>query len=96
MLHASPPAWAHLLPGYGGFRMLSDAILTHGGPQAGPLLAALAWLAGTAAVAAVLFGRNMRTTHDGAAGLADPKVIVSTGASPASKWTMPSVRITPK
>jgi hypothetical protein len=62
MLHASPPAWAHLLPGYGGFRMLSDAILTHGAPQAGPLLAALAWLAGTAAVAAVLFGRNMRTT----------------------------------
>jgi hypothetical protein len=63
MLHPSPPAWAHLLPGYGGFRMLTAAILTHGPTQPGPLLAALAWLAGAAAAAALLFGRNMRTAR---------------------------------
>ena len=29
MLHATPPDWAHFLPGYGGFRVLTNAILTH-------------------------------------------------------------------
>jgi hypothetical protein len=61
MLHASPPAWAHVLPGYGGFRILTNSILTHGLPQAGPLLVALAWLAGAAVAAGLLFRRNMRT-----------------------------------
>ena len=55
------PAWAHFLPGYGGFRMLTNAVLSHGFTQAGPLLTALAWLTGTAVAAALLFGRNMRT-----------------------------------
>ena len=63
MLRASPPAWAHFLPGYGGFRMLSNAVLTHGAIQTGPLLAALAWLAAAAVAAALLFGRNMRTAR---------------------------------
>jgi hypothetical protein len=44
MLHATPPDWAHFLPGYGGFRVLTNAILTHTF-QAGPLLTALVWLA---------------------------------------------------
>jgi hypothetical protein len=60
MLHATPPAWAHFLPGYGGFRVLTNAVLTHGSPQAGPLLASLAWLAGVAVVAALLFRQTMR------------------------------------
>ena len=64
MLHTSPPAWAHFLPGYGGFRMLTNAVLTHGFAQAGPLLTALAWLAGAAVAAALLFGHNMRTARN--------------------------------
>jgi hypothetical protein len=61
MLHVTPPGWAHLLPGYGGFRVLTDAILTPGSPQTGPLLTALAWLAGTAVAAGLLFRHNMQT-----------------------------------
>jgi ABC-2 family transporter protein len=63
MLHAAPPAWAHFLPGYGGFRVLTSAVLTHGFNQAVPLLIALAWLAGATGAAAVLFHRNMRTAQ---------------------------------
>src|SRR6266705_5621289 len=63
MLHTTPPAWAHYLPGYGGFRILTDAILTHNFDQAGPLLIALAWLAGAAVAASVVFRRSMRTAH---------------------------------
>jgi hypothetical protein len=63
MLHATPPAWAHLLPGYGGFRLLTNAILTHGPTQAGPLLIALAWLVGTVVAASLLFRRNMQTAR---------------------------------
>jgi len=69
MLHATPPAWAHLLPGYGGFRLLTNAILTHGPIQGGPLLIALAWLTGAAGAATLLFRHNMRTagrTHSAA------------------------------
>ena len=61
MLHATPPAWAHVLPGYGGFRILTSAVLTHGLPQGGPLLIALAWLAGAALAAGLLFRHNMKT-----------------------------------
>lgn len=63
MLQPTPPGWAHALPGYGGFRMLTSAILTPGFTQTGPLLIALAWLAGTAVTAALLFRRNMRTAR---------------------------------
>jgi hypothetical protein len=69
MLHATPPTWAHLLPGYGGFRLLTNAILTHGPIQGGPLLLALAWLTGAAVAASLLFRHNMRTAgwaHSGA------------------------------
>lgn len=61
MLQPTPPGWAHVLPGYGGFRVLTSAILTPGFTQTGSLLIALAWLAGTAVIAALLFRRNMRT-----------------------------------
>jgi ABC-2 family transporter protein len=71
MLHATPPAWAHFLPGYGGFRVLTDAILTRGFDQAGPLLIALAWLAGLLIAASAVFRHNMRTA--GAAGRRGPR-----------------------
>jgi hypothetical protein len=61
MLRPTPPAWAHVLPGYGGFRILTNAVLTNGAPGVGPLLTALAWLAATTVAAAVLFRRNVRT-----------------------------------
>jgi hypothetical protein len=63
MLHATPPGWAHFLPGYGGFRVLTNAILTHGFSQAGALLIALAWLAGATVAASVVFRHNMRTAR---------------------------------
>jgi hypothetical protein len=63
MLHATPPGWAHLLPGYGGFRMLTNAVLIDGLAQVGPLLAALAWLAGAGVAAGLLFRHNMRTAR---------------------------------
>jgi hypothetical protein len=65
MLHATPPAWAHLLPGYGGFQLLTNAILTHSPIQGGPLLIALAWLTGVAVAASLLFRQNMRTAGQG-------------------------------
>src|SRR5262249_29723276 len=61
ILHATPPTWARLLPSYGGFRLLTNAILTHGPIQGGPLLIALTWLTGAAAAATLLFRHNMRT-----------------------------------
>ncbi len=33
MLYPAPPAWAHFLPGYGGFRVPADAMLTPGFPR---------------------------------------------------------------
>lgn len=65
MLHATPPAWAHFLPGYGGFRLLTNAVLTHSPAQAGPLLITLAWLAGAAVAASLLFRHTMRTAGRG-------------------------------
>jgi hypothetical protein len=70
MLHPTPPTWAHLLPGYGGFRILANAVLTNARPQAAPLLAALAWLAATAVIAGLLFRRNMRTARRSRSGVA--------------------------
>jgi len=63
MLYPAPPAWAHFLPGYGGFRVLTDALLTPGFTRGGALLIALAWLAGAAVAAGLLFRRNMRTAR---------------------------------
>jgi hypothetical protein len=63
MLYPAPPAWAHFLPGYGGFRVLTDAMLTPGFTQDGALLIALAWLAGAAVAADLLFRHSMRTAR---------------------------------
>ncbi len=65
MLHAAPPAWARLLPGYGGFRVLTNSVLTHGLGSPWPLLAALAWLAGLTVAAGVAFRHSMGTAHAG-------------------------------
>lgn len=55
VLHPDPPAWAHTLPGYGATRVLIDAAVTLGFDATGPLLIALAWPAGLALAATVLF-----------------------------------------
>ena len=60
MLHQTPPTWAHLLPGYGGFRIPANAVLTPGFPQTDPLLIALARLAAVTAAAGLLFRHNMQ------------------------------------
>lgn len=57
MLRPQPPRWAQSLPGYGTTRMILDTGLSDGFDTAGPLLAALGWLFGLTAVAAVLFRR---------------------------------------
>ncbi|HUZ54339.1 MAG TPA: hypothetical protein VMU94_17670 [Streptosporangiaceae bacterium] len=64
MLRASPPAWTHFLPGYGGFRVLTSATLTPSFSQPGSLLVALAWLAAATAVATVMF-HNLRIAGRG-------------------------------
>jgi hypothetical protein len=62
MLHAAPPAWAHLLPGYGGFRSLTNAILTPASPR--PARCWPRWPGWPAPPRApLLFGRNMRTAR---------------------------------
>src|SRR5262249_47118403 len=61
MLHATPPAWAHVLPGYGGFRVLTSAVLTHRFSPARPPLIARVLVAGAGAAAGLLFRYNMRT-----------------------------------
>jgi hypothetical protein len=60
MLHPVPAGWAHFLPGYGGSRILIDAILVPGFTQGRPLLIALAWLAALLAAAALLFRHTMQ------------------------------------
>ncbi len=61
MLHPVPPTWMHFLPGYGGFRVLSDAILTRTFDQTGPLLTGLAWLGGLTVAAVIGFRHAMRS-----------------------------------
>ncbi len=60
MLHPVPARWAHFLPGYGGSRVLIDAIMTPAFTQARPLLIALAWLAGLLTATALLFRHTTR------------------------------------
>lgn len=57
MLHTTPTALAHLLPGYGGSRVLLDAALTRGFDEATPLLISLAWLVALCTVVAVTYRR---------------------------------------
>ncbi|MEU2233529.1 ABC transporter permease [Streptomyces vietnamensis] len=61
MLRPTPPGWAHALPGYGAGRVLTDAAVTPGFDATGPLLIALAWLAGLTLAATALFRRTGRT-----------------------------------
>jgi len=61
MLHPAPPTWAHFLPGYGGSRVLTNAVITRGFAQGSLLLTALARLAEATVVAALLFRHNMQT-----------------------------------
>jgi hypothetical protein len=81
MLHATPPGWAQLLPGYGGFRVLTNAVLTHGFSQSRSLLIALAWLAGATVAAGLLLHHNMRTAR--ATAFPDPRPAAV--AAPAPK-----------
>ncbi len=63
-LHSVPPTWAHLLPGYGGFRVLADAILTRTFDQTGPPLTSLAWLGGLTVAAVIVFPpRHAKRRH---------------------------------
>lgn len=59
MLYARPPAWAHLLPGYGPMQILLNGALTSSFNQATSLVISLAWLAGLLAAAAVVFRHAM-------------------------------------
>jgi hypothetical protein len=77
MLRSAPPGWAHALPGYGSGRVLIDAALTPGFDETGPLLIALAWLAGLALAAAALFRRAVAVAPD-------PNTVVTAGGAPAS------------
>ncbi|MFD0374963.1 ABC transporter permease [Streptomyces sp. NPDC127112] len=58
MLRPAPPGWAHALPGYGAGRVLTDAALTPGFDETGPLLFAVTWLATLTLAAAALFHRT--------------------------------------
>jgi hypothetical protein len=85
MLYSTPPTWAHFLPGYGGFRVLTDSALTGSFDQTGPLLIALAWLAGITVAAAVIFRRSVRTARS--TGVArrrpTPGTLIASKARPA-------------
>lgn len=61
MLRDQPPVWARALPGYGPTRVLLDGALTRSFDETGPLLAALAWLAGLVFLAATVFRRATTT-----------------------------------
>ncbi|MER5204233.1 ABC transporter permease [Streptomyces sp. NPDC002825] len=63
MLRPEPPGWAHVLPGYGAGRVLTDAALTPNFDTAGPLLLSLVWLAGLAVAVAALFHRALPTAR---------------------------------
>ncbi|MDN3027854.1 hypothetical protein [Streptomyces sp. S.PB5] len=59
MLHPTPPAWAHALPGYGASRVLTDAALTPGLDETGALPIALARTVGPTLTAALLLRSTM-------------------------------------
>lgn len=58
MVTPSPPAWAHVLPGYGASRLVFEGGFTTTFTDTGSLLVALAWLGGLAILAGWLFGRG--------------------------------------
>lgn len=57
MLDAAPPAWASVMPGHGGVRVLLDGAFTASFDEIGALVLALLWLVGVAALAAIQFRR---------------------------------------
>jgi hypothetical protein len=57
MLNAEPTAFAKVLPGYGGTRVLLDGALTRGFDEIGALLVALAWLAALLTAVALTYRR---------------------------------------
>lgn len=61
MLHPQPPAWAHVLPGYGPGRVLIDAAVTPAFDEAGALLLGLGWLTALTLAAAALFHHTGHT-----------------------------------
>ena len=75
MLHPIPTAFAKLLPGYGGSRVLLDGALTRGFDETLPLLLGLAWLVALVTVVALTYRHATRpratrrrtrgTRHDG-------------------------------
>ena len=60
MLYTQPLAWAHFLPGYGPMQVLLNGALAASFDETGSLLVAVAWLAGLAAAAAIMFRHAMR------------------------------------
>ena len=62
MLRGEPAGWARYAPGYGGYRVLIDAVLTGDFDQTRALLIATGWLAALAVAATLLFRRTIRPT----------------------------------
>ena len=60
MLHTTPTGLAHVLPGYGGSRVLIDAALTRGFDESTALLIGGAWLLALAGIVAVIYRRSVR------------------------------------
>jgi hypothetical protein len=81
MLYGEPAGWAHWLPGYGAYRILTDATVTGDFDQTRALLAALGWLTILTLTAALLFRRSVR-----------PAVLPSRKASQRLGDTRPAVR----
>ncbi|WP_062641041.1 ABC transporter permease [Streptomyces maremycinicus] len=61
MLNSQVSGLGHALPGYGTSRVLYDAALTASFDETGPLLIAIAWVAGLTVAAGLLFQRAVRT-----------------------------------
>ncbi|MDQ2813098.1 MAG: ABC transporter permease [Actinomycetota bacterium] len=61
MLRATPAAWAHFLPGYGAGQIVMNGLLAPSFDQTSSLLIALAWLAGLATAATLMYRRPART-----------------------------------
>ncbi|MGW3938521.1 ABC transporter permease [Streptomyces sp. NBC_00024] len=61
MLNSQVSGLGHALPGYGTSRVLYDAALTASFDETGPLLIAIAWVAGLTLAAGLLFRRAVRT-----------------------------------
>ena len=77
MLHPTPTALSHWLPGYGGSRMLLDAALTRGFDETLPLLIGLGWL--------LALGTAVALTYRRAVEPANPNALGSAGYTPPNR-----------